>query len=80
MTDEDYKRLNPPDAQMMLTDNGMYIKVLDDPKWLFMGWVPTPRTDFDWFIYHIMHGLLMRYPLWDVLVWSWRNYRLEQIH
>ncbi len=73
MTDADYERLNPPDAQMELLDDGVYIKLLDDPAWLHMGWVPTPTTRLGWFVYHVIHGLLMRYPAWDVLVWSWKN-------
>lgn len=73
MTDADYERLNPPDAILLGRRDGLYLKMIDNPAWLHMGWVPTPKTRFGWFVYHAVHGLLMRYPLWDVLVWSWKN-------
>lgn len=38
-----------------------------------LGIAPRPRNAREGFLYHLCHGLLMRYPLLDVLVFSWRN-------
>lgn len=46
--------------------------------WIEIGYIPRPRTNREWFLYHFMHGFLMRYPLRHVLVWSWRNRRTSE--
>lgn len=44
-----------------------------DSGWLHLGVCPRPRTTWEVFTYHLCHGLLMRYPLREVLVFSWRQ-------
>ena len=74
LSDEDYDRLNSPPCHIRNDSEGaIWEKWLEDDQWLRMGYVPTPTTRLGWFIYHIVHGLLMHYPLTAVLVWSWRN-------
>lgn len=36
-------------------------------QWLPVGWIPRPRTRMGWFVYHLVHGMWMRYPLHKVL-------------
>lgn len=48
-------------------------EVPDGPDWIFLGIAPTPQTTWQALLYHILHGLIMRYPIADVLRWSWRN-------
>lgn len=40
--------------------------------WVHMGWAPRPRTRWQKAKRHLFHGLLMGYPLRDVLAWVWR--------
>lgn len=57
------------DGQQWLLMNGV------DGNWIELGIAPAPTTVWQTFIYHFAHGLLMRYPLWDVLKFSWQNRR-----
>lgn len=41
--------------------------------WVFMGIAPLPRTTWQTIRYHILHGLIMQYPLWSILKFAWRN-------
>jgi hypothetical protein len=50
-----------------------WIKQPKDENVIFLGIAPKPRNHTEAFIHHICHGLMMRYPLKDVLVWSWQN-------
>lgn len=71
LSDSDYDRLNPPpDEMILLDDGGMAMRLLDDERWLHVGYVPTPRTRLGWFVHHVAHGLAMRYPWHKVLLWS----------
>jgi hypothetical protein len=46
--------------------------VYDDNEYeLELGYAPRPRNSWEGLLYHICHGLIMRYPLWKVLAWSW---------
>lgn len=54
-----------------------YEEMLQDPAWLRMGYVPAPASRLGWFLHHVIHGLLMRYPLTAVLRWSWQHSRPE---
>lgn len=38
-----------------------------------LGIAPAPKTLRQNLIYHICHGILMHYPLRDVLAFAWRN-------
>lgn len=40
---------------------------------IHLGTAPKPTTVWRTFVYHVCHGLIMQYPLSDVLLWSWRN-------
>jgi hypothetical protein len=40
-----------------------------------LGVAPMPTTVRQTLVYHVCHGLLMRYPILDVLRFSWRNRR-----
>lgn len=41
--------------------------------WLPVGSIPRPRTRLGWFVYHLVHGLWMRYPLHKVLGYAFAN-------
>jgi hypothetical protein len=54
--------------EIFLADDGLvYEERLEDERWLGMGYVPRPRSRLGWFVYHLVHGLAMRYPWWKVL-------------
>lgn len=73
MTDEEYDELNPPHCKPLMRVDGLYFKTLDDPKWLPVGHIPMPRTRWQWFAYHMIHGLAMRYRFLPVLFYSIRE-------
>lgn len=74
MTDAEYDRLNPPQANGILGDDGyVYEQVITDPHWLPVGYIPTPRSRLEWLVYHLLHGLAMRYRFLPVLAWSFRE-------
>lgn len=61
LTSEEADRLNPP-------------KDVDNrPEWLPVGHIPRPTTRLGWFVYHVVHGLWMRYPLYKVLGYALAN-------
>lgn len=43
--------------------------------WIHLGVAPIPRTVPQTIVYHVANGLLMHYPIVDVLSFSWRNRR-----
>lgn len=52
-------------------ENGtQWCEILDDDNWMHLGYCPMPKTRWQWFVYHIAHGLLMRYPLWKILPYA----------
>lgn len=55
--------------------DGRLWRVLPDAQsdTIDLGVAPMPKTVWQTLVYHICHGVIMRYPLIDVLVWSWRN-------
>jgi len=40
---------------------------------LNLGTCPKPTNRVQTFVYHLCHGLIMRYGVWSVLWFSWRN-------
>ena len=73
MTDEEYDDRNPPPVLCRTFDDGIYEKMLDDDAWLRTGYIPTPTSPVGWFTYHMIHGMLMRYPFLKVLYFSLRE-------
>jgi len=69
LTDEEMLRLNPPDD--VFDDEAFY------DAWLPVGVVPRPRSRLGWFCYHLLHGLLMRYPLHKALGFALANTKPE---
>jgi hypothetical protein len=61
LTPAEVARLNPPD------DAG------EHDAWLPVGYIPRPATRLGWFVYHVIHGLWMRYPLLKVLGYAVAN-------
>lgn len=70
----DYERLNPP-TESLEVDNEYYDRIIDDPAWLWVGYIPTPRNRAAWFLYHVVHGLAMGYPVFKVLLYAACNTR-----
>ncbi len=73
MTPNDYERLMPPAVRVKWIEGVYYIEQLDSEKWLHMGHVKRPRTKWGWFRYHVLHGLIMGFPVLSVVVYAWRN-------
>ena len=71
--DFDYAEYNPPDE---LICSCMW----DVPKgWQPVGAVPQPTTRLGWFVHHLLHGLMMRYPLRSVLAYSLLNTKMKYL-
>lgn len=72
LTDLESNRLNPPilDAVFDEETGKEYEERLTDPYWLNMGYRPRPTTWLGWFVYHLVHGLWMKYPWYKVLLFS----------
>jgi hypothetical protein len=62
-----------PPTETKIIKGELWIKYPQSPDILSLGVAPVPRNARETFIYHVCHGLIMRYPLIDILVWSWRN-------
>lgn len=67
-SDFDRKSMNPPKELNTLPAN-------IPEEWTFVGYIPTPQTRLGWFVYHIVHGLAMRYPLRSVIAFALLNTR-----
>jgi hypothetical protein len=50
-----------------------YEEILDPVVWLHVGHIPVPTTRAGWFLYHLIHGLWMRYPARKVLLYALAN-------
>lgn len=70
LTDEQYDRLNPPYVDTCVLGDMLIEIVIEDTDWLPVGYIPAPTTSAGWFFYHFIHGIVMRYPLWKVLLYA----------
>lgn len=72
LKDEEYDKLNPPILEMIVReeDKKVFIELLNDDNWLHVGCIPTPKNEFQWFVYNFIHGLWMKYPIWKVILFS----------
>lgn len=64
---------NDPTAEMRVINGELWVKYDYGDDWQLLGIAPRPKTVWQTLIYHICNGLIMQYPLWDVLLWSWQN-------
>lgn len=72
LTEDEYERLNPPTLRPLMRADGLYFRSLQDERWLPVGYIPRPTTRIGWFVYHVVHGLAMRYRLLPVLLYAFR--------
>ena len=80
LTEEEADRLNPPVQHIVADESGkVYLEHFDDGKWLNAGYIPLPTTRLEWFAYHLIHGLAMRYPWWKVFGFALANTKPETI-
>jgi hypothetical protein len=78
LTDEEADRLNPPILNIIEGGDGdLYVQHLFHPDWQPVGHVPAPRTRLGWFLYHLIHGLVMRYPLHKVIGFALMNTKVS---
>ena len=77
LTDDEADHLNAP-GYLAVYDNALYFKYIDDPAWLHVGYVPRPRSRFAWFVHHLVHGLVMRYPLHKVIGFAIFESKMEE--
>lgn len=55
------------------SDDGLgYVQVIDTEV-VHLGIAPAPKTLWRNLIHHFCHGLIMQFPLWDVIAFTWRN-------
>lgn len=66
-TEPDY-----PVQETLIIDGEVYHRRDYHPDYFDIGIIPIPRTRWRVFLYHFCHGILMQYPLWDVLLFSLR--------
>ena len=63
-----------PNPVALCTEEGkVYHEEVLSEGWIPLGYCPEPDTRLGWFLYHYRHGRMMRYPWWDVVVFSWRH-------
>jgi hypothetical protein len=62
-----------PTAEIRWLDGRWWQELPGDDEWVHLGFCPAPTNAWQTFCYHVWHGLLMRYPLWDILTFSWQN-------
>lgn len=72
LSDEEYDLLNPPDNIWVIREDDLkvFYELINDDRWCWVGYIPTPQNNFGWFIYHIIHGVWMKYPLWKVVLFA----------
>jgi hypothetical protein len=54
-------------------DGREWLAMPDYGKWVTLGFAPVPQTVSKGFWHHVWHGLLVGYPLLEVLAFAWRN-------
>jgi len=59
-------------AECQLIDGNLWVKQREQPGWMEMGIIPIPQSRWRVFLYHLCHGLLMHYPLHEVIWFSIR--------
>lgn len=80
LTEAELARLNPPPDIFTFDEHGNLWQLLCDyPQWQPVGLIPSPRGRFGWFLYHLVHGLVMRYPWWKVIGFALANTRPQNI-
>lgn len=70
LTDDEADRLNPSFPYLAMKKSGgafLDISLADEPGWIHVGYIPLPTTWLGWFLYHLAHGIAMRYPLHKVI-------------
>lgn len=84
LTDDEITALNPPhgdDVDIFEDETGQTWARWDiGEDWQPLGHAPVPRTRLGWFCHHLMHGLMMRYPLHKVFGWSFWYSFVEPLH
>lgn len=73
LSDSEYNKLNPPGLIHKYIGGKLFIEHIQDDKWINVGYIPTPKTRLGWFCYHLVHGLVMRYPVTKVLGYALAN-------
>ena len=80
LTQEEIERLNPHPKQLTVIDGDSiieYEELLCNDKWLAVGHIPLPHTRLGWLVWHIIHGLLMRYPVYKVIGYALTHTKME---
>lgn len=69
-----------PDSVIAFDDDGnrWYLLPTHDSSFIHLGVAPKPQTAWQNFVYHVAHGLLMHFPLRDILIFAWRNRHIEE--
>lgn len=68
-------------------DGAYWYKAVDADGWMDVGIIPIPRSRWRVFLYHFCHGMLMQYPLIEILKFSittsnmthWRSWSGREI-
>jgi hypothetical protein len=56
-----------PNARLVEHDGSWWHEDPSNPSWMFLGFAPSPQGTWATFRYHVLHGLLMSYPLRSVV-------------
>lgn len=62
-----------PRAELREIDGRWWQELPDDSRYVHLGFCPTPTGARQTFIHHMCHGIMMGYPLFDVLAYAWRH-------
>ena len=63
---------NPPSREVLWKEDNQkrYEELVEHPDWIHIGMIPVPKSRLGWFVYNMLHGLAMRYPLRAVIAYS----------
>lgn len=70
LTEQEYDKRSPPVLKMQFIDDILYEEKINSDEWQPVGYIPTPKTRIGWFMYHLIHGIWMRYPIHKVVLYS----------
>lgn len=63
-----------PVIQMMWHDGAWWQQAPSESSgYTQLGVAPIPKNRWEGFWHHLFHGLLMGYPLFEIIIFSWCN-------
>lgn len=68
-----------PPVRVKFIDGTYFLEQLPADEWMTLGHARRPQTRWQWFRYHVLHGLMMGYPFFSVIRYAQSNSKKENI-